>query len=86
MANKQKQVQQETACLYGAVVDVQCTCMYPRPHLYSTCLYDPFGVKKRCRDGDTFTTTAPYRQSLVALVFADLPSLHPFFYEMISTQ
>ena len=23
-------------------------------------------------------TTAPYRQFLVALVFADLPSLHPF--------
>ena len=74
MVNQQKGVQQDTA--YSAVVVNDH--MYPRP-----CLYH-FNVtllgQKRYRDGDTYDHSLQlhYRQNLVALLFADLPSLSPF--------
>ena len=64
MVNQQKVVQQETA--YSAVV--MNDHMYPRPK-------SDIG-----RDGDTYDHSLQlhYRQFLVALLFADLPSLFPF--------
>ena len=72
MVNQQKGVQQETA--YSAVVVNDH--MYPRPCLY----HFVFGTKK-----DIGTGIHSYRQFLVALLFADLPSLSPSFHEMIFT-
>ena len=57
--------------------------MYPRPHLYTSFFHvsmTPFMSKMMWERG--YIITAPYRQFLVALVFADLPSIHPFFHEM----
>ena len=70
MVNQQKGVQQDTA--YSAVVVNDH--MYPRP-----CLYH-FFMLQRYRDGDTYDHSLQlhYRQYLVALLFADLPSLSPF--------
>ena len=86
MVNLQKGVQQETA--YSAVV-VNDHNMYPYQCLYP-CFYDPFWVKNY-RDGDIrmiihyMYNCTIYRQFLVALLFADLPSLSPSFHEMIFT-
>ena len=78
MVNQQKQVQQETA--YSAVVVNDH--MYPRPCLYHfSCFYDPFWVKNDIGTGIHMIIhyiQLHYRQFLVALVFADLPSLSPF--------
>ena len=66
MINQQKVVQQETA--YSAV---------PVPaYIIFSCFYE----SKRYRDGDTYDHSLQlhYRQFLVALLFADLPSLSPF--------
>ena len=72
MVNQQKGVQQDTA--YSAVV---VNDLYPRP-----CLYHFMTLlgKKRYRDGDTYDHSLQlhYRQYLVGLLFADLPSLSPF--------
>ena len=74
MANQQKGVQQDTA--YSAVVVndhmYPCPCLY---HFNMTLL-----GQKRYRDGDTYDHSLQlhYRQFLVALLFADLPSLSPF--------
>ena len=79
MANQQKRVQQETAC--SAVVVNDHNIMYPCPYI----IFDPKGVIETFkndigRDGDTYDHSLQlhYRQFLVALVFADLPSLSPF--------
>ena len=76
MVNQQKVVQQETA--YSAVVvNVH---MYPHPYI----VFDPKGViyismKKRYRQRRGYhSLQLHYRQFLVALLFADLPSLSPF--------
>ena len=68
MVNQQKGVQQDTA--YSAVV-VNDHNMYPRPYF----VFDPKGM-----DGDTYDHPLQlhYRQYLVTLLFADLPSLSPF--------
>ena len=74
MANQQKGVQQVTA--YSAVaVNDNNNIMYPRP-----CLY-PFWVKNDIGTGIHMIihyNCTIYRQFLVALLFADLPSLSPF--------
>ena len=70
MVNQQKGVQQDTA--YSAVVVNDH--MYPRPNM--TLL-----GQKRYRDRDTYydhSLQLHYKQYLVALLFADLPSLSPF--------
>ena len=71
MANQQKGVQQDTA--YSAVDH-----MYPRPYI----VFDPKGVIETLkndigREGDTYDHSLQlhYTQYLVALLFADLPSL-----------
>ena len=73
MVNQQKGVQQEAA--YSAVV------VYPRPYI----VFGPKGVIETGKndkgiDGDTYDHSLQlhYRQYLVALLFADLPSLSPF--------
>ena len=76
MVNQQKGMQQETA--YSAVVvndHVSPSMPIAFFHVYMT----PFG-SKRYRDGDTYDHSLQlhYRQFLVALLFADLPSLSPF--------
>ena len=74
MVNQQKGVQQDTA--YSAVVVNDH--MYPRPYI----VFDPKGSFKNDigMDGDTYDHSLQlhYRQYLVALLFADLPSLSPF--------
>ena len=77
MANQQKGVQQDTA--YSAVVVNDH--MYPCPYI----VFDPKGVIETRKDdigmdGDTYDHSLQlhYRQYLVALVFADLPSLSLF--------
>ena len=65
-------------CLYSAVV-VNDHNMYPRPYI----IFDPKGVIETRkndigRDGDTYYHHSHYRQFLVTLLFADLPSLSPF--------
>ena len=77
MVYQQKGVQQNTA--YSAVVVNDH--MYPRPYI----VFDPKGVIERWnndigRDGDTYDHSLQlhYRQYLVALLFADIPSLSPF--------
>ena len=77
MVNQQKGVQQDTA--YSAVVVNDH--MYPRPYI----VFDPKGVIETWKndigmDGDTYDHSLQlhYRQYLVALLFADLPSLSPF--------
>ena len=74
MANQQKGVQQDTA--YSAVVVNDH--MYPRPCLYVSNM--TLLGQKQYRDGDTYDHSLQlhYRQYLVALLFADLPSLSPF--------
>ena len=74
MVNQQKGVQQEAA--YSAVV--LNDHMYPRPCLYHFFMF--LLGQKRYRDGDTYDHSIQlhYRQLLVALLFADLPSLSPF--------
>ena len=73
MVNQQKGVQQDTA--YSAVVVNDH--MYPRP-----CLAISFFNVSMC---DTYDHSLQlhYRQYLVVLLFADLPSLSPSFHEMI---
>ena len=71
MVDQQKGVQQETA--YSAVVVNDH--MYPHPCLYNFFIF--IWGQKRYRDGDTYDQLH-YRQFLVALLFADLPSLSPF--------
>ena len=75
MVNQQKGVQQDTA--YSAVVVNDH--MYP--HIIFSCFYDPFWAKNYIyRDGDAYydhSLQLHYRQLLVALLFADLPSLSP---------
>ena len=68
MVNQQKGVQQDTA--YSAVVVNDH--MYPRPYRN---IKNDIGM-----DGDTYDHSLQlhYRQYLVALLFADLPSLSPF--------
>ena len=51
-------------------------CIPVPPYTFFSMFLRPLLGQKRCRDGDTFTATAPYRQFLVALLFADLPSLY----------
>ena len=65
MVNQQKGVQQDTA--YSAVV------VNVSPSLYRLVI--DLGM-----DGDTYDHSLQlhYRQNLVALLFADLPSLSPF--------
>ena len=76
MVNQQKVVQQETA--YSAVtVVVNDHIMYPHPCLYRFYNYMTPFRSKRYRDGDTYDQLH-YRQYLVALLFADLPSLSLF--------
>ena len=74
MVNQQKGVQQEAA--YRAVVVNDH--MYPRPYI----VFGPKGVIETDIgiDGDTYhhSLQLHYRQYLVALLFADLPSLSPF--------
>ena len=74
MVNQQKGVQQNTA--YSAVVVNDH--MYPRPCLYHSNM--TLWGQKRYRDGDTYDPSLQlhYKQYLVALLFADLPSLSPF--------
>ena len=67
MVNQQKGVQQDTA--YSAVVVNDH--MYPRPCLYHSNM--TLLGQKQYRDGDTYDQL----QYLVALLFADLPSLSP---------
>ena len=77
MGNQQKGVQQDTA--YSAVVVNDH--MYPRPCLYHFNVSNMTLLgQKRYRDGDTYDHSLQlhYRQYLVALLFADLPSLSPF--------
>ena len=73
MVNQQKGVQQDTA--YSAVVVNDH--MYPVPILFLTQkgLKNDIGM-----DGDTYDHSLQlhYRQYLVGLLFADLPSLSPF--------
>ena len=76
MVNQQKGVQQDTA--YSAVVVNDH--MYPVPISFSTqkghrSIKNDIGM-----DGDTYDHSLQlhYRQYLVALLFADLPSLSPF--------
>ena len=57
-----------------------CVIRASAPSLYDVMISF---LTQKGRDGDTFTTTALYRQFLVALLFADLPSLSPSFHEMI---
>ena len=73
MVNQQKGVQQETT--YSAVVVNEH--MYPRPCLYHFFMLLPLLGQKRYRDGDTYDHSLQlhYRLFLVALLFADLPSL-----------
>ena len=77
MVNQQKGVQQEAA--YSAVVVNDH--MYPRPYI----VFGQKGVIETGKndigiDGDTYDHSLQlhYRQYLVALLFADLPSLSPF--------
>ena len=75
MVNQQKGVQQDTA--YSAVV----VNGIPVPaYIIFSCFYSPFWSKTIYRDGDTYDHSLQlhYRQYLVALLFADLPSLSPF--------
>ena len=77
--NQQKGVQQETA--HSAC---SCSHMYPRPLLYP-CFMTPFGSKIIYGRGYIhmiihYNCT---RQFIVALLFADLLSISPSFYEMI---
>ena len=75
MVNQQKGVQQETA--YSAVVvNDRTVAMYPYSWLYR--FYIPLFGQKRYRDVDIHSLELHCRQFLVALVFADLPSLSPF--------
>ena len=77
MVNQQKRVQQEAA--YSAVVVNDH--LYPCPYI----VFDPKGVTKNDigMDGDTYDYSLQlhYRQFIVALFFADLPSLSPSFHE-----
>ena len=79
MANQQKGVQQDTA--YSAIIVVN-DHMYARPSLYNFLMFFMTLLgQKRYRDGDTYDHSLQllhYRQYLVALLFADLPSLSPF--------
>ena len=68
MVNQQKGVQQETA--YSAVV------VTVPAYIIFSCFYDPFWVENDIGTG--IHTIIQYRQFLVALLFADLPSLSPF--------
>ena len=71
MANQQKGVQQDTA--YSAVVSPSMPISFSNMAL--------LGQKRYIyRDGDTYDHSLQlhYRQYLVALLFADLPSLSPF--------
>ena len=76
MVNQQKGVQQDTA--YSAVVVNDH--MYPRPCLYHFYVSMTLLGQKRYRDRDTYDHSLQlhYRQYLVGLLFADLPSLSPF--------
>ena len=71
MVNQQKGVQQDTA--YSAVV------VNVSPSMPISSNMTLLG-QKRYRDGDTYDHSLQlhYRQYLVALLFADLPSLSPF--------
>ena len=76
MANQQKGVQQDTA--YSAIIVVNVSPSLPISffNVSMTLL-----SQKRYRDGDTYDHSLQllhYRQYLVALLFADLPSLSPF--------
>ena len=75
MVNQQTGVQQDTACSAVVVNDH----MYPRPYI----VFDPKGVIETCkndigRDRDTYYDHSLQLQYLVALLFADLPSLSLF--------
>ena len=81
--NQRKVVQQETA--YSAVVvKVSPSLPISTFHVYMTP-FRPLLGQKQYRDGDTYDHSLQlhYRQFLVALLFADLPSLSPFinFYQ-----
>ena len=72
MANQQKGVQQDTAVVVN-------DHMYPRPCLYHFNVSNMTLLgQKRYRDGDYHSLQLHYRQYIVALLFADLPSLSPF--------
>ena len=68
MVNQQKGVQQEfeTAYIYSAVVVNDHNIIY-------ISFYDPISVKNHIY-GRGYIISIHYRQFLVALVFADLPS------------
>ena len=77
MVNQQKGVQYTA---YSAVVVNDHNIMYPRPYIVLTQkghrnIKNDIGM-----DGDTYDHSLQlhYRQYLVALLFADLPSLSPF--------
>ena len=73
MVNQQKGVQQDTA--YSAVVVNDLCIPVPISFLTQKGLRNIKGM-----DGDTYDHSLQlhYRQYLVALLFADLPSLSPF--------
>ena len=77
MVNQQKGVQQDTA--YSAVVVNDH--MYPVPISFLTQKGHIRNIKNEIgMDGDTYDHSLQlhYRQYLVVLLFADLPSLSPF--------
>ena len=73
MVNQQKGVQQDTA--YSAVV----VCIPVHAYIIFNVSMTLVG-QKRYRDGDIYDHSLQlhYRQYLVGLLFADLPSLSPF--------
>ena len=76
MANQQKGVQQGTA--YSAVVVNDHILCIPVPaYIIFSCFYDPFWVKNDIGTGihNDHSLQLHYRQYLVALLFAYLPSL-----------
>ena len=75
-----KSVQQDTA--YSAVVvNDHMNCIPVPAYIIFSCFYDPFWVKNDIGTGwGTYDHSLQlhYRQYLVALLFADLPSLSLF--------